>query len=127
MPTGLCPRAILAGLRPGEGGLRSPLYFNDITLLNQTYDFITTTETVEHFQHPSDVFDSLFERLHPEGWLSIMTKMVIDKQAFKNWHYIRDLTHICFYSQFTFEYMAKRFNSSIYNFGKDVILFQKRD
>ncbi len=104
-----------------------PLYFNDATLLNQSYDFITATETVEHFQQPSDVFDSLFERLHPGGWLGIMTKMVIDQQAFKTWHYIRDLTHICFYSPYTFEYLAERFNSSVYFIGKDVILFQKQE
>ncbi len=127
---GCGPGPVLSVLLEEQGHAIScfdPLYFNDATLLNQSYDFITATETVEHFQHPSDVFDTLFERLHPGGWLGIMTKMVIDRQAFKTWHYIRDLTHICFYSPYTFEYLADRFNSSVYFIGKDVILFQKQE
>ncbi len=126
---GCGPGPVLSEIFEEQGHVMScfdPLYFNDITLLNQNYDFITATETVEHFHHPSDVFGSLFEQLSQGGWLGIMTKMILDQQAFKTWHYIRDLTHICFYSPYTFKYLAKRFNSSVYFIGKDVILFQKQ-
>lgn len=55
-----------------------------------------------------------------------MTKMVIDRQAFRQWHYIRDMTHICFYSRGTFEYLAKRFHAQLEFVAKDVILFHKK-
>ena len=127
---GCGPGPVLSVLMEEQGHSMSnfdPIYFNDTALLSRTYDFITATEAVEHFQHPSEVFDLLFKMLRPGGWLGIMTKMVIDRQAFRNWHYIRDLTHISFYSQFTFQYLAERFASPVYCIGNDVILFQKRD
>ncbi|MCG8633985.1 MAG: class I SAM-dependent methyltransferase [Desulfobacterales bacterium] len=126
---GCGPGPVLSVLMEEQGHSMSnfdPIYFNDTALLSRTYDFITATEAVEHFQHPSEVFDLLFKMLHPGGWLGIMTKMVIDRQAFRNWHYIRDLTHISFYSQFTFQYLAERFASPVYFIGNDVILFQKK-
>ncbi len=54
-----------------------------------------------------------------------MTKQVIDQQAFTTWHYIRDLTHICFYSQPTFEYIAHQFKVKLFFEGNNVILFKK--
>ncbi len=106
--------------------LYDPFYFNHPSLLEQTYDFITATEVVEHLHHPARVFTSLFEQLNPGGWLGVMTKQVIDQQAFATWHYIRDLTHICFYSQPTFEYIARKFKADLFFEGNDVILFNKR-
>ena len=71
-------------------------------------------------------FAALFAMLNTGGWLGIMTKLVIDKHAFSRWHYIRDMTHICFYSPITFEYLAQRFNAPCSFFSKDVILLNKQ-
>lgn len=106
--------------------LYDPFYFDHPNLLEQAYDFITATEVVEHLQHPARVFASLFEQLDPGGWLGVMTKQVIDQQAFATWHYIRDLTHICFYSRPTFEYIAQKFKADLFFEGNDVILFKKK-
>ncbi len=102
-----------------------PFYFNTPKLLKKNYDFITATEVVEHLEDPAHTFELLFNRLNPKGWLGIMTKMVIDREAFKTWHYIRDLTHICFYRQDTFRYLANRFDTPVFFFENDVILFHK--
>jgi hypothetical protein len=55
-----------------------------------------------------------------------MTKMVMDASAFSRWHYIRDMTHICFYSRSTFEYLARQFNADLNIVADDVILMKKK-
>jgi len=101
-------------------------YHNDPRVFTRHYDFICASEVVEHLHDPNQEFTRIFSILKPDGWLAIMTKLVSDKQAFSQWHYIRDLTHICFYSQNTFEYLAQRFNAEIDFAAKDVILLHKR-
>jgi len=106
--------------------LYDPFYVNDTDVFSNKYDFITATEVVEHLHHPGQIFDTLFGLLRCGGWLGIMTKLVRDKESFSHWHYIRDLTHVCFYSRTTFAYIAQRHNSSLFFIGDDVILLQKR-
>lgn len=101
-------------------------YHNDPAVLEKQYDFICATEVVEHLHEPQKEFARLFALLKKEGWLGIMTKLVLDRQAFSRWHYIRDLTHICFYSRDTFEYLARHFNAELSFRDKDVILLQKK-
>ncbi len=55
-----------------------------------------------------------------------MTKMVTDLPAFATWHYIRDDTHIGFYSRDTFKFIAHQYNAAVIFENKDVILFQKK-
>lgn len=106
--------------------LYDPFYADDPQVLEKTYDFICTTEVVEHLQNPLKEFTTLFSCLKPGGWLGIMTKMTRDDlTAFSNWHYIRDLTHICFYHQKSLEWIARRFEADISLIDQDVILMQK--
>lgn len=85
-----------------------PLFFDDPTLLNGRYDFITCTEVVEHFHHPFDEFARLDRLLKPGGWLAVMTMFQTDDTAFAHWHYRRDPTHVVFYRETTFRNIAKR-------------------
>ena len=105
--------------------LYDPFYYDDSSIFTKSYDFICATEVVEHLKNPQVTFSTLFDMLKEHGWLGIMTKMVTTKEAFKNWHYIRDMTHICFYNTSSFEYIANRFRSKVTFSGNDVILFQK--
>ncbi len=105
--------------------LYDPLYYNDSSVFKKRYDFICATEVVEHLHRPDRDFSIVFDILKKGGWLGIMTKMVINKHAFSKWHYIRDLTHICFYCPSTFEYIANRYDVTITFIGADVILFNK--
>jgi len=112
-----------------EHGLRmdlyDPFYYNEPAVFSKSYDFICATEVVEHLRDPGQEFSTLFRMLKPGGWLGIMTKLVIDQEAFGQWHYIRDLTHICFYSQSTFTTIARRFHATIDFVPPDVILMNK--
>lgn len=100
-------------------------YFDNRDVLEREYDFICCTEVVEHLQMPAEVLDRLFSLLKREGWLAIMTKMVIDQKAFSSWHYIQDPTHICFFSRKTFEFLSRKWGCSLQFIDKDVIFFKK--
>jgi len=106
--------------------LYDPFYFNDRSVFNKHYDFICATEVMEHLHDPRTEFAAMFKMLKPGGWLGIMTKLVMDEHAFRQWHYIRDMTHICFYSQSTFEFLAKRFNADLNIIANDVILLKRK-
>ncbi|SDU17918.1 class I SAM-dependent methyltransferase [Desulfobacula phenolica] len=109
-----------------QTNLYDPFYHNDPSVFYKKYDFITATEVVEHLHDPYTEFTALFKMLKKGGWLGIMTKLVINKTAFSQWHYIRDMTHICFYSRSTFEYIAQRFNAELNFISNDVILLNKK-
>jgi len=97
---------------------------NDFVFENR-YDFITATEVAEHLFEPGRELNRLWACLKPGGLLGIMTKLVIDREAFSRWHYKNDPTHVCFYSRATFRWLAERWAADVRFFGKDVIVFQK--
>jgi len=94
--------------------------------LQAYYDFITASEVVEHLHHPQQELDRLWSCLKPNGLLAIMTKRVIDQQAFSRWHYKNDPTHVCFYSIETFQWLADFWGATMTIVGKDVVIFDKR-
>lgn len=103
-----------------------PIYANTPDVLSQQYDFVTCTEAIEHFYYPNQEWETLKSLIKPKGVLGIMTKLVIDKEAFGRWHYKNDITHVCFFSRQTFEFLAERDNLSVDFIGSDVILFKKQ-
>ena len=103
-----------------------PFYHNTPEAFEKTYDFISATEVVEHLRDPHKEFSRLFQILKQGGWMGIMTKLATDREAFKNWHYIRDDTHISFYSRLTFGYLAQTVGARLEFIGNDVILLKKR-
>ncbi len=118
--------SVLLEERGQQVDLYDPLYYNDPSVFYKNYDFICAAEVVEHLHDPNKDFAALFKILKRGGWLGIMTKLVIDEHAFSQWHYIRDMTHICFYSRSTFEYLAQRFNAELNFVANDVILLNKK-
>ncbi len=102
-----------------------PFYAPDPTPLHQQYDFITASEVVEHLHYPQRELDRLWSCLKPEGLLGIMTKRVIDQEAFSRWHYKNDPTHVCFYSIETFQWLANHWNATLTVSDAVVVLFQK--
>ena len=112
-----------------ECGLRmrlyDPFYAPDQSVLEVCYDFITATEVVEHLHHPGGELDRLWHLLKPGGILAVMTKLVIDQQAFQNWHYKNDRTHVRFFSRPTFHWLAEKWQAQLAFIDKDVIFLQK--
>ena len=99
-------------------------YANDSELLTVNYDFVTCTEVLEHLHHPYKELSMLVKMLKKDAYLGIMTKRVIDKDRFKNWHYKNDLTHVCFYSIATFEYIAEYWQLTLEVINSDTVIFK---
>lgn len=105
--------------------LYDPMYANTERVFSVEYDFITASEVVEHLHNPAKEFDRLWSLLKPGGWLGIMTKLALDQAAFSDWHYKNDLTHVCFFSRETMEWLAGGWQAKYLQVDKDVSLFQK--
>ena len=125
---GCGPAPALADLlreRGCEVALYDPFYAPQHSLLDTRYDFICATEVVEHLHQPGRELQRLWSILQPEGWLAVMTKLVKSREAFATWHYKRDPTHVCFFSDTTWQWWAQEFDARIERYGADVIMLQR--
>ena len=102
-----------------------PYFAPDTRPLEQTYDFIACTETVEHFYQPTVEFDRFDRLLRRDGWLGIMTEMLASDEDFANWWYHREPTHVCFYKQETMTWIANQYDWRVEYPRKNVTLFYK--
>lgn len=103
-----------------------PYYAPETSALSVPYDFITLSEVAEHLAHPLVELERLWNLLKSGGVLGIMTKRVRNKEAFASWHYITDPTHICFFSEVTFQWLENRWRgSSLEIISDDVVVFKK--
>jgi len=98
-------------------------YANYPDLLDVKYDFITMTEVIEHVSKPMPVIERLSGCLKPGACLLIMTKRVSNPEAFASWHYKNDPTHIRFYSERTFEWLAGAMGWQLELLDKDVVIY----
>jgi hypothetical protein len=102
-----------------------PIYSPDNRLLERNYDYVLSTEVFEHLRQPRRDIQRLFMMLDVNGILGIMTKLVPKDRPFDEWHYIKDPTHICFYSSKTMEFIGSEFGAQPDLLGPDVITFEK--
>ncbi len=90
-----------------------PYFAPDSRTLARRYDFITCSETAEHFHAPLAEFARFQRMLKPGGWLAIMTGFRPELPAFIRWHYLRDPTHVCLYSRKTLAWIGRHFGWSL--------------
>jgi SAM-dependent methyltransferase len=122
------PTPVLAVMLASKGyhmSVYDPFYAPDKAVLNGTYDFITCSETIEHFCDPAEEWSLLLRLLRPGGWLGVMTKLVEDPRQFMQLHYKQDMTHVCFYSSSTFNFLAQRDGLMMTFIDDRVILVRK--
>lgn len=105
--------------------LYDPFFAARPDALERTYDFITCTETAEHFYQPEMEFQRLDGLLRSGGWLGIMTEMLEPEVDFAGWWYHSEPTHVCFYTRETMEWIAERYGWRVEFPRKNVTLFQK--
>lgn len=108
-----------------EVALYDVYFAPDAAVLERQYDFITCTETAEHFHDPASEFRRLDAMLKPGGWLGLMTGVLSEQVDFRNWHYRRDPTHVVFYQRETLKYIAGRHGWACEFPGRDVALMHK--
>jgi hypothetical protein len=102
-----------------------PFFAPDHSALEERYDFVTCSETAEHFHRPGDEFRRLDGLLRPGGWLGVMTGVLHPEQDFGTWWYVRDPTHVAFYAPATLQWIAERHRWTLEVVAPSVILFQK--
>ena len=105
--------------------LYDPFFYPNKEVFSNKYNFITCTETAEHFFNPNREFKTLDSILAPGGWLGIMTTFLTEDKSFESWHYRRDPTHVVFYAEQTFEVIAEQNNWQLEIPAKDIALFCK--
>ena len=101
-------------------------YARDEEVLKQRYDFITSTEVIEHLYDPKTVMDKLWDMLDKKGLLCLLTQAYPEKEAFAKWYYKNDPTHVCFFSVKTMQYLEKKWNARLEFIGKDIFIFTKK-
>ncbi len=102
-----------------------PFYHRNTIVLECSYDFITCTETAEHFHDPGQEFLRLEGLLREEGWLGVMTQPPPPDHELATWYYLRDPTHVCFYPRRTLSWIADRFGWEATFLPQGVTLFRK--
>lgn len=106
-----------------EMNIFDPFYYPSKEVLNQKYDVITCTEVAEHFHNPLREFKKLKKLLKNDGVLGVMTDLYSDNMDFANWHYIKDPTHVGFFSKESLSWLAKDLGLKVEIFGKRVAIF----
>ncbi len=92
------------------------------------YDFIFATECFEHFFYPKKELQELNSILKKGGVLAVMTEIITAKIDFDNWYYIKDPTHVCFYSMDTINFICKNLELKIiYTDMSRVFIFLKKN
>ena len=124
---GCGPAPVLASMMAEKGfptECYDPFFFSNESLLHKKFDFVTCTEAIEHFHAPHREWKILLSMLKPGGILAIMTKRVVNKQRFASWHYKNDKTHVSFFSDSTFTWLADNYDLNLEIEGDDVVFFR---
>lgn len=91
----------------------------------KNYDFIISSEVVEHFHYPAKEFRLLKSLLGPGGHLYCMTLRYSDDIDFENWHYVHDETHVIFYRDETARWLKSSFGFSNLDLKERLIILKK--
>lgn len=102
-----------------------PFFAPDPHALLRSYDFVTCSETAEHFFRPRAELSRLNDLLRPGGWLGVMTAQPPEERELARWYYARDPTHVCFYPSRTMEWIGARFGWAVERPAPNVTLFHK--
>ncbi len=103
-----------------------PYFAPDVAVLERQYDFICSTEAIEHFYQPAVEWQLWLDLLKPGGWLGLMTRLRPEHPAdFAKWHYKNDPTHVSFFHADTFLWLAQRDGFAVEIIGPDVVILQK--
>lgn len=90
------------------------------------HDAVVSAEVFEHFRSPRDDISRIAALLKPGGWLVVMTELVPGSMSMDKWAYANDTTHILFFSDVTFQYMAERWGFQVVEIsGGRLVLMQR--
>lgn len=120
------PALIAMGREAGYQMAGYDKFYADLPdLLTRQYDFITSTEVIEHIADPRAALDVLWGCLKPGGILVLQTQRVLNDDRFKTWRYRHDPTHIVFFAEASFRAVAIRWQADVLFPHGDVVVFTK--
>lgn len=99
-------------------------FFSSIDL-REKYDYILSTEVVEHFNNPKDSFKKLIGLLKPGSYLGVMTSILYPDINFDKWYYRHDNTHVSFYTPKTLKYLESTFGLEKLHSTENIIIWKK--
>jgi len=126
---GCGPGPVLAGLLKKRGhptDLYDPFFFPEVGE-EAAYGLITVTEVLEHLPDPVGTLRPWVARLAPGGLLAGMTLFHPDDPAkFAAWWYLKDPTHVSFYTEKTLGKLAEALRMEmLFSDGKRLFTFKK--
>jgi SAM-dependent methyltransferase len=120
------PALIAMGREAGYQMAGYDKFYADLPeLLTRQYDFITSTEVIEHIAAPRTVLEMLWGCLKPGGILVLQTQRVLGDERFKSWRYRHDPTHIVFFAEASFRALAARGQAQVEFPHADVAVITK--
>ena len=127
---GCGPGPVLAQLLIDMGiktDIYDPYFYPDQVYQENKYDLITSTEVFEHLQHPYEIIIKLKKHLKAGGILAVMTRLHDNVDQFSNWWYLKDPTHITFYSSETFDWIAENLSFDLTYCDNDRTVVLKKE
>ena len=112
----------------GEQGFEvanyDPYFSPDKGVLLKRYDFICCSEVAEHFYQPAEAFDLIGSLLAWGGRLGVMTQFRPKEIEFADWYYIKQSSHVTFYNETTFCWLAETQGWSIKHLKDPIVIFE---
>ncbi|GAB4187393.1 MAG: class I SAM-dependent methyltransferase [Simkaniaceae bacterium] len=104
-----------------------PFFAPHDSLLHTQYDFVTSTEVVEHFNHPQKSWSLLASLVKKGGYLAVVTLFwdSVIKANFSTWWYKNIPSHVVFYFYKTLGWIGKSFSLHLIYAKNRVAVFQK--
>ncbi|MCF7904426.1 MAG: class I SAM-dependent methyltransferase [Candidatus Marinimicrobia bacterium] len=100
-------------------------YADDPEVLKRKYDFVTASEVAEHLHSAGETLDRIWSCINPGGIFGIMTGMRTRNIVFESWYYVRDPTHVIFFSPRTMEWLADHWKARIIYTKGNVTIYRK--
>lgn len=91
------------------------------------HDAVVSVEVFEHFRDPCGEISRIAGLLKPGGWLVVMTELVTRAMCMDTWAYANDATHILFFSDATFRYMAERWGFQVVEITAGRLVLMRRN
>jgi len=125
---GCGPGPVLVELlrRRGHHAIGYDPFFLADSDLSQPFDVVFCTETAEHFRRPGESFAHLATLVCPGGVLALMTSLHPGPRDVATWWYVRDETHVSFYSLRAFDWIARRFGLTLLSTDeREIVVFRR--
>lgn len=112
-----------------ECEIYDPYYAVDQSVLAKKYDFVVSTEVVEHFNFPKTSWAQLLSLVKPGGYLGVMTQFhpggAKAAEFFKTWWYARDPAHVSFYSEKTLRQILNHAGFEILELRSPIVIARR--